>query len=165
MPYEIEWRFLVLRMTSLPKVPTRPMVQAYLATSPSVRVRIEGDKAELTIKIPPTESVRIEKGAGPLERREFNYPIPIDEARQLVESCDNRIEKTRHVFPDGLEVDVFEGALEGLVLAEMEVERSAPAPHPPEGWEWVDVSHDKRWSNASLATIGLPDGFHPTVRE
>ena len=61
-------------------------------------------------------------------RAEFEYPIPIDDAMQLLNMClPTVIEKTRYLVPfEGhtWEVDEFHGARQGLVVAEIEIGNS-----------------------------------------
>ena len=81
----------------------------------TVRIRIAGDHAYITIKGTNT-------GAS---RAEFEYEIPVDDARELLPMCvPPLIEKTRYRIEHGgltWEVDVFEGENAGLVVAEVEL--------------------------------------------
>lgn len=156
MGKEIEWRFLVTRLPAIPTATHKRMVQAYFNEgSPGVRVRLAETEANLTIKAETDEG-----GEGaPLVRHEFVYPVPKHDAEELIALCGNRVDKTRYYLPGGIELDVFHGACEGLVLAEVEVEEAGEAPRPPEGWEWTDISTDMRYSNQSLALSGLPEGW------
>jgi len=111
MPIEIERKFLVIddswRQTAGEGMPIR---QGYLVGEglASVRVRLCGHQANLNIK-GRTLGVR---------RQEFEYPIPVADARILLETLCAKplIEKIRYpVWFEGheWEVDVFEGALGG----------------------------------------------------
>jgi len=124
------------------------LTQAYLMTGEnrSLRVRIENDnRATLCIKI----------GASSLQREEFEYPIPIADARAMVrQAMGNVIEKTRHLIHHHgylWEVDVYHGVYDGLVIAEVELEQADETPPLPD-WAGLEVTTDKRYSNASLAT-------------
>lgn len=151
MAVEIERKFLVRsdawRAAALDSgVPIR---QGYLACSgpaaPSVRVRLAGPRAMLTIK-----------GPGLLARQEFEYPIPPIDAQAMLDGglCTGRIiEKLRtRVAHAGLvwEVDVFGGHLAGLVLAEVELSASDQAVALPD-WVGAEVSRDGRYQNGALA--------------
>ena len=109
----------------------------------TVRVRIMGIHGFLTIK-GATEGI---------SRSEYEYPIPLEEAKELLHSCSFRVEKQRYrieVEKHLWEVDVFAGANEGLVLAEVELkfeEESFARPN----WLGDEVSTDARYSNARLA--------------
>ena len=144
MALEIERKFLVTSdaWRTVGGVTTR---QGYLSRVPgrTVRVRVAGDAAWLTIK-------GITTGAA---RAEFEYEIPLDDARALLRLCDGPlIEKTRHVVPFrgfDWEVDEFHGANAGLVVAEIELESPEEAFERP-AWLGAEVTDDHRYFNASL---------------
>ncbi|WP_303905009.1 CYTH domain-containing protein [Thiohalomonas denitrificans] len=120
--------------------------QGYLVGSAkvSVRVRIEGQKANLNIK---SATLRV-------TRSEYEYAIPRGEAEEMLDQlCEKPlIEKTRYrlTFAGVLwEVDVFAGDNEGLVVAEVELpSEDATFEVPP--WAGEEVSHDKRYYNVCL---------------
>jgi adenylate cyclase len=120
--------------------------QGYLCGSEraSVRVRSAGDAAWLTVK-GATDGV---------SRSEHEYPIPPGDADELLALCGEAlVDKTRyHVRHGGhtWEVDEFHGANAGLVLAEIELD-APDAAFPRPGWLGEEVSHDRRYYNASLA--------------
>jgi CYTH domain-containing protein len=112
----------------------------------SVRVRIlDGRKARLTIKI----------GRSTITRDEFEYDIPIAEAKELLQNAIGIvIEKTRYRVPyEGFvwEVDVFAGEHRGLVIAEVEMMSETDNPALPR-WLGREVTGDFRYSNQALAT-------------
>ena len=153
MAKEIERKFLVSgsRWRELAGAELR-IRQFYLAASPgrSVRVRIVDDAvALLTLKF----------GEG-RERDEFEYPIPLAEAENMVSFALGRvIEKTRHhVKHRGrlFEVDVFAGSLAGLVIAELETPEEVPDEELP-GWLGREVTGQPRFLNASLALGEVPE--------
>ena len=121
--------------------------QGYLSTDPerTVRVRIEGTKAKLTVKGP-------NRGAS---RDEFEYDIPTADADQMLnERClKPLIEKTRYPIPFGgrtWEVDVFAGDNRGLVVAEVELQsENEQVELPP--WVSREVTDDPRYYNSNLA--------------
>ncbi|MGI9304396.1 MAG: CYTH domain-containing protein [Gammaproteobacteria bacterium] len=147
MPLEIERKFLVngdaWRRQAGRKAHFR---QGYLAggAGGSVRVRVVADKATLNIK---SATVGV-------ERLEFEYPIPIAEGRQILDSLCMRplIEKTRY-FVDYAgktwEVDEFEGDNAGLIVAEIELTQAHEAFELP-AWAGEEVSYDARYYNSSL---------------
>ena len=152
---EIERKFLV---TGLPddvdRHPARPVRQGYLAVEPGgseVRVRLIGDATVLTVKRGEGRT-RIEEEV-PIARDAFDRLWPLTEGR--------RVEKLRHVMPAGgvlvLELDVYEGDLAGLVVAEVEfaTEADADAWAPPP-WLGAEVTHDERYKNHRLAMDGVP---------
>jgi len=120
--------------------------QGYLNTDKerTVRVRIEGDRAVLTIK-------GITRG---VTRKEFEYPVPVEDAGEMLESlCEKPlIEKRRHAVEDGglkWEIDEFFGDNQGLVIAEVELPGEHHDFRRPE-WLGREVSHDPRYYNANL---------------
>jgi CYTH domain-containing protein len=132
---------------------SRHILQAYVALDgdTSVRVRIyDGRHARLTVKF----------GLSAITRDEFEYPIPLADAEQMVNAAKGRlVEKTRHtITSDGFvwEVDAYEGALAGLVIAEVEMQSENDEPVLPD-WVGREVTGDSTWSNAMLAKHGLPE--------
>lgn len=126
--------------------------QGYLASGPAgeVRVRDAGGALTLTAK----------SGAG-LVREESEISITraqFDDLWLLTEG--RRIEKRRAVLPAGelrYELDVFEGTLAGLVIAEVEfasLEQARAFVAP--SWFGREVTDDPRYTNASLALAGVP---------
>lgn len=144
---EIERKFLADRAALPPLARGRRLLQGYLAERPTVRVRIADDGA------PEARAWLTIKGAGLIDRIELEYEIPVDDARILLAMSHARLEKVRHeVVHAGKrwEVDLFEGALAGLALAEIELASiDEPFDRPP--WATREVSADGRYSNASLA--------------
>ena len=146
MAVEIERKFLVTG-TAWKQTPGVVYRQGYLNRDKArtVRVRVAGDAAFLTIK---GQSV----GA---TRAEFEYPIPLADAQALLAISDGPlIEKTRHVLTvDGTvwEVDVFAGDNAGLVVAEVELASEDQAFARPD-WLGVEVTQDTRYFNSNLAT-------------
>jgi adenylate cyclase len=124
--------------------------QGYLNSDPRrcVRVRIAAQQAWLNIK----------SAVSALRRLEYEYEIPLDEARELLSSAcgEPALEKTRFHVPggDGLvwEVDVFAGANAGLVVAEIELTDERQAFARP-AWLGEEVSDDPRYYNMSLAAV------------
>lgn len=148
MALEIERKFLVTgegwRQAATGSSRIR---QGYLSTSAkaTVRIRLFDDRrAVLTLKGP-------QRG---IARAEFEYEVPLDDGRQLLAmSRPHVVEKRRYRVPHGglvWEVDVFEGAHLGLVIAEVELASADQAVDLP-AWVGREVSHDDRYANASLS--------------
>lgn len=158
MAIEIERKFLVLDDAWRAAAGQgEAMVQGYLAGPPaagcSVRVRIVGERAWLNIK-------SAESG---IVRQEFEYPLPLDDARGMLASLAGPlVEKSRYrVAFQGrvFEVDEFHGTNAGLVLAELELEHvDEPFPRPP--WLGLEVSDDHRYYNHELALHPWCDWEH-----
>jgi CYTH domain-containing protein len=144
MGIEIERKFLVLKdKWSIDGRKGMRLLQGYLSSEPTVRVRASESEAWLTIKS------RMES----LKRHEFEYAIPVEDARALLALCGDRIlEKTRYdVEYDGhtWEIDVFHGANEGLVTAEIELDdKDEQFNLPP--FIGDEVSSDPRYANSQL---------------
>jgi CYTH domain-containing protein len=110
----------------------------------TVRVRIAGDRAFLTIKGPTVGNAR----------SEFEYAIPVEDAREMLETlCDlPYIEKMRYkIIIGGLiwEVDEFVGDNQGLILAEVELTEEHQVIELPD-WIGEEVSGDPRYFNVYL---------------
>lgn len=144
--YEIERKFLVDTEKWCPVGEGKKMKQGYLSVDPArtVRIRIAGDKAFLTVK---------GKSEG-IKRIELEYEIPIHEAEELMKMClDFVIAKTRYLEEkSGLvwEIDVFGGENSGLVLAEVELENEGQQVDLPV-WIEKEVSEDFRYFNSWLS--------------
>ncbi len=145
MAIEIERKFLVHGDTWR-DAPAVYYSQGYLsrAKERTVRVRIAGEDAFLTIK-------GISMGA---TRAEFEYPIPVWDARELLALCEQPlIEKYRRKIPcEGFvwEVDEFLGENSGLVVAEIELPAEDAVFNKP-AWVGVEVTSDTRYYNSNLA--------------
>ncbi|WP_343699002.1 CYTH domain-containing protein [Caulobacter sp.] len=159
MHLEIERKFLVASERWREAADSGVLIrQGYLARGrASVRVRLLGDRAFLAIKGP-------RRG---LTRHEFEYEIPWGEAELMLAdyAAAPMVEKTRFEVAHGRhvwEVDVYGGALTGLVLAEIELDREDEAFERP-AWLGAEVSGDARFSweglarrAAGQASIGAP---------
>jgi adenylate cyclase len=143
---EIERKFLVRGDAWKTLGAGTRMRQGYLSTDPDrvVRVRIDGDAASLTIK---GRSVGMTRG-------EWEYPIPVTDAEELLTQLCMRplVEKIRYrIMQDQMlwEVDEFLGENAGLVVAEIELDSEDQAFTKPE-WLGDEVSDDARYFNANL---------------
>lgn len=146
MGTEVERKYLVKREVWTPAGAGTHFKQGYLNSQKErvVRVRIEGQKAKLTIKGLTTG----------VTRSEFEYPLPVEDAAILLDQLCERplIDKHRHVEVHGghtWEIDVFHGDNEGLVVAEVELARDDVRPVLP-AWAGDEVSSDPRYFNSNL---------------
>ena len=146
MGLEIERKFLITSDAWRPGATGESYCQGYLSTypNPTVRVRTEGKKAFLTIKGKST-------GIG---RPEFEYEIPFAEAQELQSLCITPLViKTRYkISYEGMiwEVDEFHGENEGLIVAEIELDKpDAIIKLPP--WIGQEISDDPRYCNSNLS--------------
>jgi len=120
--------------------------QGYLSVEParSVRVRLAGEQAWLTIK---------GKSEG-MSRQEYEYEIPVQDAIHMLDHLCQQplIEKVRYrIHLDGLcwEVDEFSGANQGLIMAEVELESPDQSVNLPD-WIGEEVTGDPRYYNAAM---------------
>ena len=144
MAVEIERKFLVHKDRLVLPEKGKKLIQAYIWSDPekSLRIRISGEQAFLTIKA----------GVDILERAEFEYEIPLSDARELLALCDAKIEKTRYFIPFGdhtWEVDVFHDLNKGLIVAEVELNSANDKLVLPD-WIAEEVSKDPKYLNVSL---------------
>ena len=100
------------------------------------------------------------KGEGTLSRQETEVALePLAAVQMLAVAGPHVIEKVRHRIDIGeglvAEVDVYSGALEGLVVAEVELP-SEDTPLPAVAWLGQEVTEDKAYKNKSLALKGAP---------
>jgi len=154
MAIEIERKFLVASDGWRSEAgQARRMRQGYLNDGGrcSVRVRVHGDRAELNIKAAVV-------GA---QRAEYEYPIPVADAHAMLdELCAYPpLDKTRYLVEHGghtWEVDVFEGANDGLVVAEIELE-TPDTPFERPDWLGPEVTDERCYYNHALAAHPFRD--------
>jgi adenylate cyclase len=148
MPREIEHKFLLASdaWRTLAKRRQR-MTQGYVASGErvSVRVRVAGEDAWLNIK----------SGGLVASRLEYEYPIPVADARELLaRAAGPLIDKTRHYVDHGgftWEIDEFHGDNVGLVVAELELDSEGQEfPRPP--WLGKEVTDQRRYYNVCLVS-------------
>ena len=154
MASEIERKFLVPAVPSSLELGSGSRLrQGYLAIDGPVEVRVRrsGDASVLTIKA----------GSG-LARTEVERDLTEAEADELWPATEGRrVEKVRFSLPlptgDVIEVDVYEGALDGLVTAEVEfADGEAATAFDAPDWCARELTGDAAWSNAVLAVQGRP---------
>ena len=145
MGEEIERKFLVTG-NAWRAGKSRDYRQGYLSIDKqrTVRVRIAGDAAFLTVK-------GLTEGA---TRAEYEYPIPVADAKAMLETLCLRpiIEKRRYRIEHGgmtWEIDEFLGENAGLMVAEIELE-TAQQPFDKPAWIGEEVTTDPRFFNANL---------------
>lgn len=147
MPLEIEKKFLLANGSWRNEVSrSQSISQGYLSREPActVRVRVSGEQAWLTVKGPSMGASRLE----------YEYAVPPEDARRMLSELANRplVEKTRHYIPMGeltWEIDEFHGDNEGLLVAELELPaEDAPFDHP--AWLGREVTGIKRYYNSHL---------------
>ena len=148
MPLEIERKFLVDKTLwqTVEKPPGDFFRQAYLVAeeSKTVRVRITGRQAFLTIKGPTHGATRLE----------FEYEIPQPDAEQLLDNfTEAGLIKTRYkITYEGklLEVDEFAGDNAGLLIAEIELTSEDEKFSKP-AWIAEEVTGQEKYYNSKLS--------------
>jgi CYTH domain-containing protein len=143
---EIERKFLVENdhWKQAQIIGQRKLKQAYLLreTDRSVRIRVTDNMAFFTVKL----------GVG-ISRSEFEYEIPVEEAQAMIEEAKLKcLEKTRYYIQsktDTWELDVFHGTLEGLVIAELELDSEDQHIELP-SWVGEEVTLDPNYLNSNL---------------
>lgn len=147
---EIERKFLVQNNNWRSFVSRSELFkQGYICTDPAhpFRVRISGSQAWLTLK-----------GQGDsIARPEFEFALPVEQAEEIftVFCAGKRIDKTRNYIQyhgHQWEIDEFTGCLQGLVIAEIELESVEEEFSVPE-WLGIEVSDDPRYCNSNLASL------------
>ncbi|MNK02208.1 CYTH domain protein [compost metagenome] len=144
---EIERKYLVKDeiLEVVKYLQSKKIKQGYISDNDgkTVRVRTKGEKGYLTIK---------GKSEG-ISRDEFEYEIPHEDALQLLTNfCPKFLEKERFELIVGekkWEIDLFHGKLEGLIVAEIELESEEETFELP---AWIDreVSDDVQYYNSKL---------------
>lgn len=143
---EIERKFLVANDSwkTAKCIGQRELKQAYLlrGSDRSVRIRVTDNMAFFTIKL----------GTG-LTRSEFEYEIPQEEANEMIEEANLPcLHKTRFYIQnnnDTWELDQFHGALEGLLVAELELDDETQYFEKP-SWLGEEVTFDPAYLNSNL---------------
>jgi adenylate cyclase len=150
---EVERKFLVTDPPAIDAAAGDEIDQGYLATGSDgeVRLRRKGGRHLLTAK--RGSGLAREEGEIEIERERFDELWPLTAGR--------RLHKRRHALPHDeltIEIDVYTGELDGLVVAEIEFssEEDARAFDPPD-WLGEEVTGDRRYLNETLATEGRPD--------
>lgn len=145
---EIERKYLIKQLPeNLDSYPRKKIEQAYLNTSPVVRIRRQDDEYFLTYK-----------GSGMMIREEYNLPLDQNSYLHLREKADGiLLSKTRYLIPlkDHLtiELDVFDAPYEGLILAEVEFRTQEEAmSFTPPSWFGEDVTFSSQYHNSTLSS-------------
>ena len=147
---EIERKFLIDRAVAAARgADAERIEQGYLAVDGAVEVRVrrrERRGCTLTIKA----------GSG-LRRIERELELADDAFAELWPLTDGRRVVKRRAVLDRIELDLYEGALDGLAVAEVEFdsEHEAADWQPPE-WFGRELTGDERYANRALACHGAP---------
>ena len=149
---EIERKYLVRVLPErLDSYPFHDIEQGYLCTEPVVRIRRQDDEYYLTYK-----------SKGLLEREEYNLPLTQKAYQHLLKKADGIIltkKRYRIPLPSSagnpdltIELDLFFGDYEGLMLAEVEFPtKEAALSFTPPDWFGEDVTFSGQYQNSRLS--------------
>jgi len=141
---EIERKFLIKELPDLSKYDYVDIEQGYLSTNPVVRIRRKKDKYILTYK-----------GSGLMAREEIEAELTKEAYDHLTEKIDGHlIIKRRYLIPLNpylIELDIFAGHMDGLIMAEVEFPSLEEAnSFTPPTWFGDDVTEDSRYHNSNM---------------
>jgi len=143
---EIERKFTIKKLPqNLESYPFHIIEQAYLNTSPVIRVRREDDRYYMTYK-----------GSGMLAREEYNLPLDAASYEHLRDKADgNIISKQRYLIPylsHTIELDIFAEPFLGVIIAEVEFDSKEQA-HAFIAPDWFDqdVTFDPAYHNSNMS--------------
>lgn len=168
MAKEIERKFLVREEILIPilqdeKILRTKISQFYLVATPDVAVRLR--------KSPDSDEpvvLAVKHGGNLISTNEHEFPVSFESYdERLSDRVGHEIVKTRHFVWHGdreWEVDVFEGELDGLIVAELECDDAADVTDLPE-WVGEEVTFDRRYKNAVLALNGRPQDVLESLRQ
>ncbi len=146
---EIERKFLVKSLNFIKEsFESHRIEQGYLNSHKerTVRIRIKNDQGFLTIKGASNQSGTT--------RYEWEKETNILEAQELLKLCEpNSIQKTRYLVKKGthiFEVDVFDGANDGLIVAEVELSNEFENFEKPT-WLGTEVTGETKYYNSQLS--------------
>lgn len=162
MPKEIERKFLVASDNWRKKADSGRHIRQAVVFSDgdrTLRIRaIDGRKARLTLKI----------GISGMTRHEFEYDVPLTDADEMLKLANgNTISKTRYEVRHAKhtwEIDVYDGHLTGLVVAEVELGSEDEKPELP-SWVGKEVTGDRRYSNQALAEISREGDWRDGIQD
>lgn len=151
MGQEIERKFLIKEMPELEKYECRHLIQGYLCTNPTIRVRKEDDEYYMTYK-----------GKGHIAKEEYNLPLNKEAFDSLIKKAEgNIISKKRYLIPIGrnekgndltVELDVFDEPFFPLRFAEVEfltIEEANSFKKPD--WLGDDVTDNPEYYNSNMS--------------
>ncbi len=151
MHMEIERKFIPRQLPeNLEQYPRHEIEQGYLCTDPTVRIRKKDNSYFLTYK-----------SCGMLAHQEYEMPLTQEAYLHLREKTDGfLITKHRYLIPLGktqtIELDIFHGRHEGIILAEVEFASVEEADSfVPPYWFGEDVTFDSRYHNSEMSKGAL----------
>lgn len=145
---EIERKFLIKTLPAdLSQYECLHIEQAYLCTSPVIRIRKQNEEYYLTYK-----------GTGLMARQEYNLPLTKEGYEHLRPKADgNLISKKRYLIPIKnstlkVELDIFDAPFSSLIIAEVEFpDIEAANSFEPLSWFGTDVTSNPDYHNSNLS--------------
>jgi len=152
-PVEVERKWLVQGLPALSGQEGREVIQGYIA--------IAADGTEVRLRETAGKFFQTVKSAGGLVRDEIEIELVQDQFEALWGATAGRrlkkIRYTRYWEGKKVEIDVYHGALAGLMVAEVEFPSAkASKGFEPPPWFGTEVTEDTRYKNATLALHGKP---------
>lgn len=145
---EIERKFSVEHLPDgLERYPSQHITQGYIS--------IGSDGREIRLHSKDNRCFLIVKTGNGLIRSEYEVELTAEQFKELWSATvGKRIEKTRYLIPQNIELDVYHGDLDGLITAEVEFnsEKASEEFAPPD-WFGEELTYDKRYRNSSLASL------------
>ncbi len=159
---ETERKFIILKpIEDYREYPSRHIEQAYLCTQGcTIRIRKLDDTCYLTLK----RNLSKQFGGAAIVNHEVEEEIPLSTYEHLLSKTEGQlVQKRRYYIPHEdhiIELDVFEGCLSGLMVAEIEYESMDDVETVliPD-WFGPEVTHDKRFRNSYLSTVNDMNGL------
>jgi adenylate cyclase len=152
-PVEVERKWLVEDLPALAKREGKEVIQGYIA--------IAADGTEVRLRQTDGKFFQTVKSAGGLVRDEIEIDLTQDQFEALWRAtAGRRLKKTRYTWHwegNKVEIDVYHGSFDGLMVAEVEfASASASTQFVPPPWFSTEVTEDKRYKNVNLALHGKP---------
>jgi CYTH domain-containing protein len=155
MSIEIERKFLVDAAQFTPPGFGTEIRQGYLVRDAERSVRVRLSRVHHSDGSIEEVAFLTVKGPGGLMRAEYEYPVPPDDAAEILDRLclPGEIAKTRYeveVSGRVFEVDVFTGCYAGTIVAEVELDDAMAAVTLPD-WVTDEVTDDPAWTNAAMS--------------
>ncbi len=154
MAYEIERKFLVKELPAeIDRYPHSEIMQGYLViTDNDIEIRIRKKGALFTETVKAGSGLVRQESEKEITEKQFYEHWPLTEGK--------RVQKTRYEIEHGgklIELDIYSGELEGLVVAEVEFETEEESGRfiAPD-WFGEEITSDERYKNKKLALYGKP---------